>query len=138
MYIYIYKEKNKDNSKGAKVFYIDDPRMPHPRQLISRNYHHIENDPILTQLFPRENLVASCRRLPNLGEILSPTTQPSQPRGPSRQESGSYYCEKFKKGKSCDACKHLHAGCSTLAVQPIFVASGLAPRVHATRATQTV
>ena len=91
------------------MFYVDDydPRMPHPRQLISRNYHHIENDPILSQLFPRENLVASCRRLPNLGEILSPTIQPSQPRGPSRQESGSYYCENFKRGKSCDACKHL-------------------------------
>ena len=40
--------------KGVKVFYIAkyDPRMPHPRKLLSKNYHHIENHPVLSQLFP--------------------------------------------------------------------------------------
>ena len=70
--------KEKDGTKsGVKVFYVDkfDPRMPHPRKILSRNYHHIANNPVLSNLFPRENLVASCKRLPNLGEILSPTNQ---------------------------------------------------------------
>ena len=31
--------------------------MPQPRQLISKNYHHIKENPILSSLFPRENLV---------------------------------------------------------------------------------
>ena len=45
--------------KGLKAFYISkyDPRLPHPRQLISRNYHHMMGHPILSNLFPRENLV---------------------------------------------------------------------------------
>ena len=30
--------------KGVKAFYISkyDPRLPHPRQMISRNYHHLK------------------------------------------------------------------------------------------------
>ena len=116
--------KEKDGKRaGPKVFYVDnyDPRMPHPRQLISKNYHHIENHAILKKLFPRESLVASCRRLPNLGEILSPTVQPPKPSGGGGSrggggggggaqgggDSGSYYCDKFRQGKSCDACLHL-------------------------------
>ena len=82
--------------------------------MISRNYHHIENHPTISKLFPRENLVASCKRLPNLGEILSPTVQPSKPNyrgdggvGTGRKHSGSYYCDKFNQGKSCDTCTHL-------------------------------
>ena len=112
------KDKKAGRTTGAKVYYVDnfDPRMPHPRQLISRNYHHIENHPILSKLFPRENLVASCKRLPNLGEILSPTVQPSRPNngssgggnnGTGRKDSGSYYCQKYSQGKSCDTCTHL-------------------------------
>jgi hypothetical protein len=105
------------NGKGAKVFYVDDfdPRMPHPRKLISRNYHHIEHNQTLSKLFPRENLVASCRRLPNLGEIVSPTAQSSRDNGGGgggcgrngAERNGSFYCQKFKQGKSCDTCKHL-------------------------------
>ena len=75
------KEKVPRNKpvKGVKAFYIlkYDPRMPDPRQLISRNYHHISNHPVLANLFPRENLVGGTRRLHNLSEILSPTVQPS-------------------------------------------------------------
>ena len=56
-----------------------DPRMPHPRKIISRNYHHIEKHPIVSKIFPRGNLIASCKRLPNLGEILSPTVQKTNP-----------------------------------------------------------
>ena len=77
----IRKEKVSRNKpeKGVKVFYITkyDPRLPHPRQLLSRNYHHLENHPVLSNLFPRENMVGGTRRLPNLSEILSPTLQPS-------------------------------------------------------------
>ena len=65
--------------KGLKAFYITkyDPRLPHPRQLISKNYHHLINHPQLSNLFPRENLIGGTRRQPNLSEILSPTVQPS-------------------------------------------------------------
>ena len=73
------KEKvdKKGPKKGVQSFYITgyDPRMLHPRQLISRNYHHIQSNPVLADLFPRENLVAGTRRLQNLSEILSPTVQ---------------------------------------------------------------
>ena len=34
------------------------------------------------KLFPRENLIASSKRLRNLREILSPTVQPGNPKGP--------------------------------------------------------
>ena len=57
-----------------------DPRVPHPRKLISQNYEILARNPIAKALFPRSNLVASGKRLPNLGEILSPTVQPPIPR----------------------------------------------------------
>jgi hypothetical protein len=56
-----------------------DLRMTHPRKIISQNYHHIENNPIASKLFPRKNIIASCKRLTNLGKILSPTTQKAKP-----------------------------------------------------------
>ena len=72
----------------------------------------------MSKIFPRSNLVASCRRLPNLGEILSPTVQQKalgntvgdgQPGGGGQGgHSGSFYCEKYKKGKSCDTCLHMN------------------------------
>ena len=75
--VLINKEKTVRNKpvKGVKSFFITkyDPRMPQPRQLISKNYHHIKDHPILSNLFPRENLVGGTRRLPNLSEIPSPT-----------------------------------------------------------------
>ena len=98
--------------------------MPHPRKLISRNYHHIEKHPIVSKLFPRGNLIASCKRLPNLGETLSPTVQNTKA-GNDRaypgvgngggggggdtdvRTNGSYYCDKFESGGSCDTCKHM-------------------------------
>ena len=63
--------------KGVRAFYVSkyDPRMPHPRQLISRNYHHLENHPTLAHLFPRKNLIGGTRRQKNLSELLSPTVQ---------------------------------------------------------------
>ena len=72
----IKKEKVKRNKpdKGFEAFYITkyDPRMPHPQQMISRNYHHISNHPVLSNLFPRENLVGGTKRQRNLSEVLSP------------------------------------------------------------------
>ena len=116
-------KKTTEKKTGVKIFYVDrfDPRMPHPRKIISRNYHHIENHPIVSKIFPRQNLIASCKRLPNLGEILSPTIQDTKPPvvpdpgvGPAagggdrgERRNGSYFCEKYAKGGSCDACTHM-------------------------------
>ena len=60
-----------------------DPRVPHPRNIISKNYKFIENHPVASKIFPRANLVVGSRRLPNLGEILSPTLRkgPDEPGG---------------------------------------------------------
>ena len=95
--------------------------MPHPRKIISKNYHHIENHPIASKLFPRKNLIASCKRLQNLGEMISPTKQNTNPpvvpvphlgaggdggdRGVRR--NGSFYCDKYANGGSCDVCMHM-------------------------------
>ena len=49
--------------------------MPHPRQLISRNYHHLQNHPLLSDLFPRGNLIGGTRKRKNLSEFLSPSVQ---------------------------------------------------------------
>jgi hypothetical protein len=130
------KEKDVEKS-GLRVFYVDkyDPRMPHPRKIISRNYHHIANHPVVSKLFPRKNLVASCKRLPNLGEILSPTIQNTTPAAGGRgganpqpvaggrvgdigQESGSFYCERFRGGGACDVCTHMQR--ETSVVESLF------------------
>ena len=76
--IALIKKEKTDKSipeKGVKAFYVSkyDPRMPHPRKLISRNYHHIASNPDLASLFPRENLIGGTKRDRNLGEMLSPT-----------------------------------------------------------------
>ena len=73
------KPAKKGPTKGVQTFFISqyDPRVPHPRKLISRNYHHISSNPQLAALFPRENMIGGTRRLKNLSEILSPTVQGS-------------------------------------------------------------
>ena len=67
-----YRKKAKNEKK---LFWIAefDPRMPHQRWIISKNYHLLAADPHFAKLFPRKNFVAGCRRLPNLMELLSPT-----------------------------------------------------------------
>ena len=55
--------------------------------MISKNYHLIKNHPIASKLFPRENLVAGTKRLPNLSEILSPTVQAPAP-APATPDQG--------------------------------------------------
>ena len=122
----ILKEKVTRNKpvKGVKAFYITkyDPRMPHPRQLISNNYHHISNDPVLSNLFPRENLVGGTRRQRNLSEILSPTAHPNGggngsglgddnggggAGGGGGRWNGPYHCPLFKRNGKCDVCSHM-------------------------------
>ena len=116
--------------KGVRAFYITkyDPRLPHPRQLITRNYHHLSNDPKLSNLFPRENLIGGTRRQPNLSEILSPTVQPSSgdinsgaqggggdgsggggggDGGDRHRRNGSYHCQLYKNKNRCDVCSHM-------------------------------
>ena len=74
------KSKSKRFKPGCRGFYVttSDPRLPHPRQLISRNYDILAKSEKAKALFPKSYLVASSRRLPNLGEILSPTLQQSK------------------------------------------------------------
>ena len=119
----IKKEKvvKKKPDKGLQAFYISDydPRMPHPRQLISRNYHHIQSNPVLANLFPRKNLVAGTRRLKNLSELLSPTVQSSDVTlagddhadnldgNPSGRWNGSYHCKSYKEKGKCDICSYM-------------------------------
>ena len=58
--------------KGCQAYFISpyDPRLPHPREIISKNYELLARNPKAKALFPRQNLVAASRRLKNLGEIL--------------------------------------------------------------------
>ena len=76
------KDNKKQKSKpGCKAFYVApfDPRLPHPRKLISKNYGILAQNEKAKALFPRANLIASSQRLKKLGEILSPTVQPAIP-----------------------------------------------------------
>ena len=120
--------------KGVKAYYIAkyDPRIPHPRQMITKNYHHIRGHPLLANLFPRENLVGRTRRQPNLSEMLSPTVQPvlgdvhRGGHGPGDDGggggvpggtggggavggrwNGSYHCQSYRTKKKCDVCSHM-------------------------------
>ena len=113
--------------RGVKAFYISkyDPRMPHPRKLISRNYHHIASNPDLAALFPRENLIGGTKRDRNLGEMMSPADQSVAPGGDQGgpgpgpgpgggargadggRWNGSYHCENYKKTSKCDLCSHM-------------------------------
>ena len=86
-----HQTKRKERKPGPKVYFNTtfDPRLPHPRKIISRNYALLAKSEAAKKLFPRENLIASSKRLPNLGEMLSPTIQPQgrskgddQPRPP--------------------------------------------------------
>ena len=80
------QKKKACKTPGAKLFWIFpyDPRVPHPRKIISKNYKYIESHPVASKIFPRKNLVAGSKRLPNLGEILAPTVQT----GPDEPEEG--------------------------------------------------
>ena len=71
------RKKNKKKSNNKKVFWISkyDPRIPHPRSVLSKNYHILEGDSIAKELFERPNLVAGSRRGKNLKELISPTVQ---------------------------------------------------------------
>ena len=110
--------------KGVQAFFITnyDPRVMHPRKLISRNYHHISSNPNLAALFPRENLVGGTKRLKNLQEMLSPTVQ----KGPGNdgdndqnddddnsggdegaRYNGSYHCKSYKEKRKCDVCSYM-------------------------------
>ena len=103
--------------KGVKAFYITnyDPRMLHPRKLISRNYHHLEANPVLADLFPRENLIGGTRRLKNLSELLSPTVQTGAGGAdddlgndaPGGRWNGSYHCKSYKERRKCDVCSYM-------------------------------
>ena len=75
-------KRKRQKRPGCKVFYTFqfDPRVPHPRKIISKNYKILARNETVKVLFPRSNLIAGGKRLPNLGEILSPTVQPPRPK----------------------------------------------------------
>ena len=79
-------KKTKKSPPGCRAFYVApfDPRLHHPRKLIWRNYGILAKSEKAKPLFPRANLIASSRRLKNLGEILSLTLQSGPESG--RQE----------------------------------------------------
>ena len=89
--------------------------MLHPRKLISRNYHHLEANPVLADLFPRENLIGGTRRLKNLSELLSPTVQTGAGGAdddpgndaPGGRWNGSYHCKSYKERRKCDVCSYM-------------------------------
>ena len=117
------KVVKKKPEKGVQAYYITnyEPRMLHPRKLISRNYHHISSNPRLAALFPRENLVGGTRRLKNLQELLSPTVQKSRGEVDDNHDDGdddngdpgggryygSYHCKSFKQKQKCDVCSYM-------------------------------
>ena len=98
---------------GSKAYWTStfDPRVIHPRRIISKNYHIIRDDPTASQLFPRKDLVASSRRLKNLSELISPTVPSDLKPGPQKKKPdldwGSFQCKKRRGGGSCDMCSHL-------------------------------
>ena len=123
------RREKKKPEKGVQAFFITefDARMPHPRKLISQNYHHIESNPVLAGLFPRKNLVGGTRRGKNLSEILSPTVQtgPGPPPGNGGGDdddddgpdvtsgarggrwNGSYHCNNYIRTSRCDVCSYM-------------------------------
>ena len=106
------KQKNKNN---GKVFWISkfDPRIPHPREVLSNNYSILEGDPLAKKCFERKNIVAGSRRGKNIQELISPTVQKWKPNAPTygpNLPKGSYTCEKFKSGKKCELCTHMKDG----------------------------
>ena len=106
------KQKNKNN---GKVFWISryDPRIPHPRELLSENYKILEGDPVARKIFERKNLVAGSKRGKNIQELISPTVQKQKSKaqkvGPN-QPRGSFQCPNFKAGKKCELCSHVREG----------------------------
>jgi hypothetical protein len=99
------RKKNSKKKNNKKVFWIStfDPRIPHPRQVLTKNYPILEGDPIAREVFERKNLVAGSKRGRNLQELISPTVQQhktsSQPMGP-KLPKGSYQCKNLKKEES--------------------------------------
>ena len=121
------KQPNKRAKPGCKAYFNSpyDPRMTHPRSLISKNYELLARSEKAKGLFPRENLIASSKRLKNLGEILSPTVQKTgrnraAPRldggghggggdaqGLDEEANGSFHCKYHKKTGKCDLCSKI-------------------------------
>ena len=67
-------------------------------------------------------MIASCKRLPNLGEILSPTVQgpvdradiaptstsaPTPTQGEEERTNGTYHCDLYSVTGRCDVCHHM-------------------------------
>ena len=102
------RHKQKRHRRGCIAFWNApyDPRMPPPRLLISKHYHHIKNDPIAAKMFPRGNLMSSAKRPTNLAELLAPTNQPNV-KNVETGKNGTYHCERFKRGQNCDLCGHM-------------------------------
>ena len=109
------RKKNQKNKNKGKVFWISkfDPRIPHPREVLSQNYSILEGDPLASKIFERKNIVAGSKRGKNLQELISPTVQKLKPitpfYGPTLPK-GSFICEHFRSGRKCDLCAHMKDG----------------------------
>ena len=102
--------------KGVRAFFIS---SYDPRQLISKNYHHLQNHPLLSNLFPRGNLIGGTRRRKNLSESLSPSVQQADGGGDDPADdcddgqgggghcNGSNHSPAYKSNGRCDVCSHM-------------------------------
>jgi hypothetical protein len=99
--------------KPKKLAWVSkwDPRAPDKSKIIHNNLHLLYRNNENKKIFPKEMLIASNRRRPNLGEFIKPTVpRRFLPHGPYL-EPGSYPCEgkdvlPCRKG-ACDLCKHI-------------------------------
>ena len=97
------------------MFWISkyDPRIPHPREVMSSNYSIIDGDPKARTIFERKNLKAGSNRGKNLQELISPTVQRHKQNNPKYGPNlprGSFQCEHFKTGRKCELCNHMKDG----------------------------
>ena len=83
-----------------------DPRMPHQRTLINKNYHILANDYPFSQLYPRKAFVSGSRRLSNLMELLSPTTLKKHMNEVHERHHIKEVHEKMKN-VVCDICNYV-------------------------------
>ena len=68
-------DPNASKKNRNRIFWITkfDPRMPHQRFIISKNYHILNADAKFSALYPRNTFISGSRRGKNLLELCAPT-----------------------------------------------------------------
>ena len=97
-------------TKGVRAFFISgyDPRMPHPRQLISRNYHHLQNHPLLSKVEQGDKKTCLKSFPPSVQQAAGGGDDPADDGpGGGGHWNGSYHCPAYKSKGRCDVCSHM-------------------------------